>query len=206
MTAIGSHASPGRGCHGGYRVWPRTCVKPAGMPAGRSRARPGAPALGVGKASRYLHLMVIELVGHCRYLLGLGLDVRLGHNGSYRLASRHPRRGQRGEPNRGCAAPPIAHLLDPGGPFVGVRGGVVRRSCRPSPGGNVKWESLDDVLETELKDLYSAEKQLVKALPDIVEAASSSTSRSGGGAPRGDPRPRKAVGRGVQGDRCHAGR
>ena len=38
----------------------------------------------------------------------------------------------------------------------------------------MKLESLDDVLETELKDLYSAEKQLVKALPDIVEAASSS--------------------------------
>ena len=34
-------------------------------------------------------------------------------------------------------------------------------------------KSLDDVLEEELKDLYSAEKQLVEALPDIVEAASS---------------------------------
>ena len=32
--------------------------------------------------------------------------------------------------------------------------------------------SLNDVLEEELKDLYSAEKQLVEALPDIVEAAS----------------------------------
>jgi ferritin-like metal-binding protein YciE len=34
-------------------------------------------------------------------------------------------------------------------------------------------KSLDDVLEAELKDLYSAEKQLVEALPDIAEAATS---------------------------------
>ena len=34
-------------------------------------------------------------------------------------------------------------------------------------------KTLDDVLETELKDLYSAEKQLVEALPDIAQAASS---------------------------------
>jgi ferritin-like metal-binding protein YciE len=37
----------------------------------------------------------------------------------------------------------------------------------------VELKSLDDVLEAELKDLYSAEKQLVVALPDIAEAASS---------------------------------
>ncbi len=34
-------------------------------------------------------------------------------------------------------------------------------------------KSLDDVLEAELKDLYSAEKQLVEALPDIAGAATS---------------------------------
>ena len=34
-------------------------------------------------------------------------------------------------------------------------------------------KSLDDVLEAELKDLYSAEKQLVEALPDIIAAATS---------------------------------
>ena len=34
-------------------------------------------------------------------------------------------------------------------------------------------KTLDDVLEAELKDLYSAEKQLVKALPDIAKAATS---------------------------------
>jgi ferritin-like metal-binding protein YciE len=37
----------------------------------------------------------------------------------------------------------------------------------------VELNSLDDVLEAELKDLYSAERQLVEALPDIAEAASS---------------------------------
>ena len=31
-------------------------------------------------------------------------------------------------------------------------------------------KSLDDVLEAELKDLYSAEKQLVKALPKMIKA------------------------------------
>jgi ferritin-like metal-binding protein YciE len=34
-------------------------------------------------------------------------------------------------------------------------------------------KSLDDVLGAELKDLYSAENQLVEALPDIIDAASS---------------------------------
>jgi len=38
----------------------------------------------------------------------------------------------------------------------------------------MKFESLDDVFEAELKDLYSAEKQLVDALPSIASAATSS--------------------------------
>jgi ferritin-like metal-binding protein YciE len=37
----------------------------------------------------------------------------------------------------------------------------------------MKLESLADVFEAELKDLYSAEKQLVEALPSIASAASS---------------------------------
>ena len=37
----------------------------------------------------------------------------------------------------------------------------------------MKFESLSDVLEAELKDLYSAEQQLVDALPDVASAASS---------------------------------
>jgi ferritin-like metal-binding protein YciE len=40
-------------------------------------------------------------------------------------------------------------------------------------GGTMELKSLDDVLEAELKDLYSAEKQLVAALPDIADAATS---------------------------------
>jgi ferritin-like metal-binding protein YciE len=37
----------------------------------------------------------------------------------------------------------------------------------------MKMKSLDDLLHHELKDLYSAEKQLTKALPKMVKAASS---------------------------------
>jgi ferritin-like metal-binding protein YciE len=37
----------------------------------------------------------------------------------------------------------------------------------------MKFESLADVFEAELRDLYSAEQQLVEALPDIVSAATS---------------------------------
>ena len=42
----------------------------------------------------------------------------------------------------------------------------------------MKLESLDDVLEAELKDLYSAEKQLVEALPSIANAATSAELKS----------------------------
>jgi ferritin-like metal-binding protein YciE len=38
----------------------------------------------------------------------------------------------------------------------------------------MKFESLGDVFEAELTDVYSAEKQLVSALPDIASAADSS--------------------------------
>jgi len=41
----------------------------------------------------------------------------------------------------------------------------------------VKLQSLDDVLMAELSDLMSAEKQLVKALPKVAEAASSKELR-----------------------------
>jgi len=37
----------------------------------------------------------------------------------------------------------------------------------------MRFDSLADVFEAELQDLYSAEKQLVGALPDIASAASS---------------------------------
>jgi len=37
----------------------------------------------------------------------------------------------------------------------------------------MKMESLDELLQEELRDIYDAEKQLVKALPKMVKAASS---------------------------------
>jgi ferritin-like metal-binding protein YciE len=42
----------------------------------------------------------------------------------------------------------------------------------------MKLETLDDVLEAELKDIYSAEKQLVEALPSIADAATSTELKS----------------------------
>jgi ferritin-like metal-binding protein YciE len=43
----------------------------------------------------------------------------------------------------------------------------------------MKLESLDQLLEDELKDLYSAESQLVKALPKMAKAASNAVLRDG---------------------------
>jgi ferritin-like metal-binding protein YciE len=43
----------------------------------------------------------------------------------------------------------------------------------------MKLESLDQLLEDELKDLYSAESQLVKALPKMAKAASNAMLREG---------------------------
>ena len=42
----------------------------------------------------------------------------------------------------------------------------------------MKIESLEELFVEELKDLYHAEKQLVKALPKMAKAASSETLRS----------------------------
>jgi ferritin-like metal-binding protein YciE len=38
----------------------------------------------------------------------------------------------------------------------------------------MRMESLSDLMEDELKDLYSAETQLLKALPKLAKKASSS--------------------------------
>ena len=43
----------------------------------------------------------------------------------------------------------------------------------------MKLQSLEDLLVNQLKDLYSAENQLVKALPKMAKAASSSELRKG---------------------------
>jgi ferritin-like metal-binding protein YciE len=42
----------------------------------------------------------------------------------------------------------------------------------------MKIETLDDLLQEELKDIYDAEKQLVKALPKMAKAASSEELKS----------------------------
>ena len=44
--------------------------------------------------------------------------------------------------------------------------------------GTMKIDSLDILLEEELKDIYSAEKQLLKALPKMAEKASSDALRA----------------------------
>ncbi len=43
----------------------------------------------------------------------------------------------------------------------------------------MKLQSLEDLLESQLKDLFSAENQLVKALPKMAKAASSPELRKG---------------------------
>jgi ferritin-like metal-binding protein YciE len=40
----------------------------------------------------------------------------------------------------------------------------------------MKTESLDQLLQDELRDIYDAEKQLVKAIPKMAKAASASSS------------------------------
>lgn len=52
------------------------------------------------------------------------------------------------------------------------------RDSKPDP-PIMKSKSLHDLLITEIKDLYSAENQLVKALPKMAKAASSDKLRQG---------------------------
>ena len=40
-------------------------------------------------------------------------------------------------------------------------------------------DSLDSLFQDELKDIYDAEKRLVKALPKMAKAASSKTLKNG---------------------------
>src|SRR6187549_190946 len=44
---------------------------------------------------------------------------------------------------------------------------------------NMKLNTLEDLLHHELKDLYSAENQLVKALPKMAKAATNSDLKAG---------------------------
>jgi ferritin-like metal-binding protein YciE len=49
----------------------------------------------------------------------------------------------------------------------------------PSEGTKMSLESLQDLLIDELKDLYSAEKQIVRALPKIIKAVSAAEVQDG---------------------------
>jgi ferritin-like metal-binding protein YciE len=56
-----------------------------------------------------------------------------------------------------------------------------RVSCSPNlnflPGGNMAVESLNELLVEQLRDLYDAENQLIKALPKMAEGANSEELR-----------------------------
>src|ERR1700694_1342312 len=55
----------------------------------------------------------------------------------------------------------------------------MRNSSKIISGGNMSNESLKKLYVDELKDLFSAENQLVKALPKMAKAASSDELRTG---------------------------
>jgi ferritin-like metal-binding protein YciE len=59
----------------------------------------------------------------------------------------------------------------------------------------MKMESLKELYVEELKDLYSAENQIIKALPKMIKAASSRELKQGfRRAPRADKTPCSATG------------
>jgi ferritin-like metal-binding protein YciE len=53
------------------------------------------------------------------------------------------------------------------------------RNPKVSEGARMSVESLQDLLIDELKDLYSAEKQIVRALPKIIKAVSAAEVQDG---------------------------
>jgi ferritin-like metal-binding protein YciE len=57
-------------------------------------------------------------------------------------------------------------------PRVSVEGFFVGEHLSDSYGGEMSVETMQELLIDELKDLYSAEKQIVKALPKLAKAAS----------------------------------
>jgi len=68
-----------------------------------------------------------------------------------------------------CAAHQLLKIL-PGG--LAIRGGHLRETNPTPPEANMALDSLHDLYVNELKDLYNAETQLVKALPKMAKAAS----------------------------------
>src|SRR5258708_6391114 len=68
-----------------------------------------------------------------------------------------------------------------GTPFAPTRDSPHRSNYSLSSGGEftMKLKSLQDLLVEQLKDLYSAENQLVKALPKMAKAASNPDLKAG---------------------------
>jgi ferritin-like metal-binding protein YciE len=73
---------------------------------------------------------------------------------------------------------PVVALPYPISPGVTVAPGLTINNSH-FPGGNVQNDSLKKLYVGELKDLFSAETQLVKALPKMAKAASSDELRAG---------------------------
>ena len=57
----------------------------------------------------------------------------------------------------------------------------------------MKLQTLEDLFLHELKDLYSAENQLVKALPEMAQAATNPELKAGFEEHRADQRARRAA-------------
>lgn len=64
-----------------------------------------------------------------------------------------------------------------GSSVYGTNKNYVPVSSKPKSSSQKKEKTLDDLFEEELKDMYSAEKQLVEALPKMAEAAYSEDLR-----------------------------
>jgi ferritin-like metal-binding protein YciE len=86
-----------------------------------------------------------------------------------RLGSCGAIRGQSGAPNG------LARRLH----YTVVAGHVFRIPTFHAKDTDMQMNSLDDLFVNELKDLYSAEKQLLKALPKMAKAANSKSLQNG---------------------------
>ena len=70
----------------------------------------------------------------------------------------------------------------------------------------MKIESLEKLLEDQLKDLYNAENQLIKALPKMVKAASSEELRENKSANISWPDSGESVAQGSRYRYCRIGK
>src|SRR5581483_3139505 len=69
--------------------------------------------------------------------------------------------------------PPIVCRTTPASRLLAQTSGAQHARNPKPPGGDVKIENLNTLFEEELKDIYDAEKRLVRALPKMAKAASS---------------------------------